>query len=273
MVVSVIVDVLVEAGLIRALAIMRSPTSRTKVSARAFSQCALMPTTTANETTVTTSRQTSSDAVYGQIRAKILENAFRPGMCAREQDLAEMFGVSRTPVREAMVRLRDEGLVEIVPRRGMRVLPVSVDDMREIYQILTSLEATAAALAAERKPGARDLQPLERACAAMDRARAKDDPEAWAAADEAFRLHLLKLCGNARLEQIVRKYWDQIHRVRYITLKLGPKPYASAGGHLEIIDALSRADVDTAQRLVRQHRARGVQQQLDTLREFRLDQV
>ncbi len=70
----------------------------------------------------------------------------------------------------------------------------------------------------------------------MDRALAKDDLEAWAAADEAFHLHLLKLCGNARIEQIVRKYWDQIHRVRYITLKLGPKPVASAREHREIVD-------------------------------------
>ncbi|ALL68532.1 Transcriptional regulator, GntR family [Paraburkholderia caribensis MBA4] len=232
-----------------------------------------MPTTIPNETTANTLRLKSSDAVYGQIRAKILDNAFRPGMHAREQDLAEMFGVSRTPVREAMVRLRDEGLVEIVPRRGMRVLPVSVDDMHEIYQILTSLEATAAALVAERKPGAKDLQPFERACVAMDRALAKDDLEAWAEADEAFHLHLLKLCGNTRLEQIVRKYWDQIHRVRYITLKLGPKPHASAGEHREILEALSRGDANMAQQLFRQHRARGVQKQLDTLKEFHLDQV
>ncbi|MDR5760442.1 GntR family transcriptional regulator [Caballeronia sp. LZ035] len=232
-----------------------------------------MPKTPANETALPSSRTTSSDTVFAQIRARILDNALRPGAYATEQDLAESFGVSRTPVREAMVRLRDEGLVELVPRRGMRVLPVSVADMREIYQILTSLEATAAELVATRKPAAKDLQALERACVAMDRALAKDDLEAWAAADEAFHLHLLKLCGNARLEQIVRKYWDQIHRVRFITLKLGPKPHASAGEHREIVAALARADADTAQRLFREHRARGVQKQLDTLRDFRLDQV
>jgi DNA-binding GntR family transcriptional regulator len=217
--------------------------------------------------------KTSSDTVYENIRTRILDNTLGPGTFATEQELAEAFGVSRTPAREAMVRLRDEGLVELVPRRGMRVLPVSLDDMREIYQILISLEATAAELVASRHPTAKELQPFERACAAMDRALAKDDLHAWAAADEAFHLHLLKLCGNARIEQIVRRYWDQIHRVRYITLKLGPKPQASAGEHREIVEALARGDADTAQRLFRQHRARGVQKQLATLKDFRLDQV
>jgi DNA-binding GntR family transcriptional regulator len=223
--------------------------------------------------TTPTARQLSSSTVYEQIRARILDNALGSGTYATEQDLAESFGVSRTPIREAMVRLRDEGLVAIVPRRGMQVLPVSVHDMREIYEILTSLEATAAELVAARKLAAKDLQPFERACVAMDRALARDDLEAWAAADEAFHLHLLKLCGNVRLEQIVRKYWDQIHRVRFITLKLGPRPHGSAAEHREIVDALARGDADTAQRLFRQHRARGVQTQLATLKEFRLDQV
>jgi len=232
-----------------------------------------MPKTSTNEPTLQLSRQTSVEVVYEHLRARILDNVIRAGSYATEQELAETFGVSRTPVREAMVRLQDEGLVELIPRRGLRVLPVSFADMHEIYQVLTSLEATAAELVAAQKPGDKELKPLERACTAMDRALARDDMEAWASADEAFHLHLLKLCGNARIEQIVRKYWDQIHRARFITLKLGPKPHDSAGEHREIIAALARGDADAAQQLFRQHRARGAQKQLDTLRNFHLDQV
>jgi DNA-binding GntR family transcriptional regulator len=232
-----------------------------------------MPKITSQESTARVTRQTSSGAVYEQIRSRILDNAFRPGMQAREQELVDMFGVSRTPIREALVRLQDEGLVEIVPRRGMRVLPVSIEHMQEIYQVLTSLEATAAELVALRKPTAKDLKPLERACVAMDRALAKDNLDAWAAADEAFHLHVLKLCGNASLEQIVRKYWDRIHRARCITLKLGPKPHASAEEHREIVAAMARGDAQQAHQLFRQHRARGVQKQIDTLRDFRLNEI
>jgi len=232
-----------------------------------------MLTSPEHDTAASPSRQTSSDAVYERLHARILDNVLVPGSYATEQDLAETFGVSRTPVREAMVRLRDEGLVELIPRRGLRVLPVSLTDMIEIYQILTSLECTAAELAATQRPNASDLKPLERACVAMDRALAKDDLEAWAAADETFHLHLLALSGNARIQQIVRKYWDQIHRARFITLKLGPRPHTSAAEHRDIIAALAVGDADTAQRLVRLHRSRGVQKQLDTLKDFRLDQV
>ena len=92
--------------------------------------------------------------------------------------------MSRTPVREALIRLSNEGLVEVVPRHGMRVLPVSAADMDEIYRVIGSLEATAAEIIAERRPKAAELKPLEDATRAMDVALKADDLAAWAAADE-----------------------------------------------------------------------------------------
>ena len=73
------------------------------------------------------------DAAYQGIRRRILDNVWAPGFQAMEQEVALELGMSRTPVREALIRLAKEGLVEVVPRRGMRVLPVSPTDMREIY--------------------------------------------------------------------------------------------------------------------------------------------
>ena len=67
-----------------------------------------------------------------------------------EEQLASMLKMSRTPAREAMLRLAKDGLVEVRPRHGMRIKPVSVADIREIYEVLTGLESTAAALAAQR---------------------------------------------------------------------------------------------------------------------------
>jgi DNA-binding GntR family transcriptional regulator len=218
-------------------------------------------------------RQTSTDTVYLKIRSKILDNEFRPGMQVLEQELVKLFGVSRTPVREALIRLQNESLVEIIPRHGMRVRQVSISDMEEIYQILTSLEATAAELATMRSPSAGELKPFEDACVEMERALVADDLEAWAAADEAFHLHLLKLCGNGRIEGIVRKYWDQIHRARYITLRLGPKPHDSVVEHRAIIEAMRRGDADAAGSLFREHRTHGVRKQIDTLKRFRLYEV
>ena len=89
------------------------------------------------------------DAAYEQIRRRILDIDWPPGHRALEQEVALALGMSRTPVREALMRLQDEGLVEVIPRHGMRVLPVSPNDMREIYQILTALECMAAELLAQ----------------------------------------------------------------------------------------------------------------------------
>ena len=100
------------------------------------------------------------DAAYEQIRRRILDNVWPPGHRALEQEVALALGMSRTPVREALMRLQNEGLVEVIPRHGMRVLPVSPTDMREIYQILTALECMAAELLARRKPGEGELEPL-----------------------------------------------------------------------------------------------------------------
>ena len=92
------------------------------------------------------------DTAYQDIRRRILDNIWSPGYQALEQDIASQLGMSRTPVHEALTRLAKEGLVEVAPRRGMRVLPVSPNDMKEIYEILTALESMAASLLAARQP-------------------------------------------------------------------------------------------------------------------------
>ena len=171
------------------------------------------------------------DAAYRTMRAKILDNEWAPGHRALEQELALELGVSRTPVREALIRLAQEGLVEVVPRHGMRVLPVSAADMNEIYQLLGSLEATAAEMVAQRKPAARDIAPLEAASRAMDAALKADDLDAWAQADERFHRHLVELCGNRLLAATVYNFWDRAHRARMFTLRLRPKPVHSTREH------------------------------------------
>jgi len=135
------------------------------------------------------------DEAYAQIRRRILDVAWPPGYQALEQEVASVLDMSRTPVREAMIRLQREGLVEVIPRHGMRVLPVSPSDMRELYQVLTALECMAAELLALRKPTETELIPLIAATTAMDEALKVDDLDAWAVADERFHALLVDLSG------------------------------------------------------------------------------
>jgi DNA-binding GntR family transcriptional regulator len=207
---------------------------------------------------------------YETIKRQILDNTLTPGAQFLEGDLSKRLGMSRTPMREALIRLESEGLVEVSPRHGMRVLPVSPEDMEQIYEILTALEASAAELLARRRPDATALAPMETACDAMEEAIANDDLAAWAAADEAFHTHLVNLCGNPRLASICLKFRDQSHRVRMITLPLRPKPVSSTKDHRALLGAIRDGDAAKAREIHQSHRIAGGNLLVDLLRRYNL---
>ena len=213
------------------------------------------------------------DQAYTQIRQRILDNVWPPGHRALEQEVALALGMSRTPVREALLRLCSEGLVEVIPRHGLRVLPVSPTDMREIYQILTALECMAAELLARQQPDAAALQPLVEATQAMDEALRRDDLDAWAAADERFHAQLLALAGNRQLQATVLNYWDRAHRARMFSLRLRPKPVNSTREHMQMLDRLAAGDADGAARVTRAHRERANVELLTIFERYKLAQM
>lgn len=209
------------------------------------------------------------DAAYEQIRQRILDNAWPPGHRALEQEVALALGMSRTPVREALMRLQGEGLVEVVPRHGMRVLPVSPTDMREIYEILTALECMAAELVARKKPTDSDLAPLIDATAAMDEALTRNDLDAWAQADERFHAALVDMAGNRLLKATVENHWDRAHRARMFSLKLRPKPENSTREHTELVEMLRAGDAHGAAEVNRRHRERASRELLAIFEQFK----
>jgi len=210
------------------------------------------------------------DLAYEQIRLRILDIVWPPGHRALEQEVALALGMSRTPVREALMRLQSEGLVEVIPRHGMRVLPVSPTDMREIYQILTALECMAAELLAARKPGDKELKPLVDATKAMDKALKADNLEAWAAADERFHAHLVDLAGNRQLQATVANYWDRAHRARMFTLRLRPKPVNSTKEHMNMVERLRAGDAKGAATVTRAHRERASRELVALFERYKL---
>jgi DNA-binding GntR family transcriptional regulator len=213
------------------------------------------------------------DIAYRKMRAKILDNHWPPGHRALEQELALAFGMSRTPVREALIRLANEGLVEVMPRHGMRVLPVSADDMREIYEVLTALESMAAELVVRRKPTAAQLKPLVDASNDMAKALKANDLDAWATADERFHRQLVALCGNRLLIDAVHNCWDRAHRARMVTLRMRPKPVHSTREHMEMVENIRRGDARAAFESHRAHRERGSRELLAILERYRLQQL
>jgi DNA-binding GntR family transcriptional regulator len=214
-----------------------------------------------------------AELAFQQIRLRILDNVWAPGYQALEQEVALQLGMSRTPVHEALMRLASEGLVEVAPRRGMRVLPVSPNDMKEIYEMLTALESMASELLAMRKPTQAELEPLVEATKNMEKALESDNLEAWARADESFHEKLVLMAGNRMLLESVMSYWDRAHRARMFTLQLRPKPVNSTKEHMALVARLQAGDAAGAAAVNRQHRERASRELLAIFEKFRLQQM
>lgn len=189
------------------------------------------------------------------LRSQIIENKLPPGSNHLESELAEMLGMSRTPIREASLVLEANGLVEVKPRHGIRVLPVSVNDMSEIYDILTELESLSAYSAAASGHPPEYLADLKSTINAMDAALENNDLEAWAAADDMFHFELVLLGGNKRIARIFQTYSDQVRRVRKLTLYLRPLPTNSNNDHCRLVKAIERGNCVEARAIHHEHRA------------------
>ena len=211
-----------------------------------------------------------TDDAYGQLKEEILENRMPPGFQALEQDLAQRMNMSRTPIREALIRLQEEGLVEVIPRRGMRVLSLSPSDMREIYEVLACIESEAAAMIAKRKPNRKELGGLERATADMEKALEKDDLDTWASADTRYHRELVRLCNNERLAHIAYTLMDQAHRVRMFTLRLREKPVRSTQEHRDQVKAFLEGHPDKVREIYRNHRERAAVELMGILQQYNL---
>ena len=218
-------------------------------------------------------RVSSAERAYRALKDLILGNQLPAGSQLLEQEAARRLGMSRTPVREAMIRLEQDGVVEIRPPHGMRVLPVSSSDMREIYEVLTALESAAAELVARRGATPAELASLRASVADMGSALDRDDLEGWAAADRRFHGLLVTLAGNERLRQMVSQLGEQAHRARVLTLRLRPKPVNSIRDHARLVAAIARRDAEGARKIHHDHRTQAGQMLVDLLDRLGLKQV
>lgn len=198
------------------------------------------------------------DAAYAAMREEIRSASFAPGYQASEQEIALRLGMSRTPVHEAAIRLQEDGLVRVLPRRGILICALAPDDLREIYDLIIAIEGQAAErLAAlpetERANVAADLSAVT---ADMAQAQARGDLTAWGLADAAFHHALVGRAGNGRMVRVVQTINDQSHRARMLTLKLRRELGASVAEHERIVDAIQIGDTAAALAQARRHRMR-----------------
>jgi len=204
------------------------------------------------------------------LRQMILSGELAAGTDHLESELAETLGMSRTPVREAALMLESRGLLEMRPRKGVRILPGSPEDMREIYDILTELESLAAQRAAEAGYSLEDLSVLAGSITRMDEAIDTEDLESWAEADELFHQELVRLGGNKRVEAIVAMMSDQVSRARATTLFIRPLPVQSNQDHRAVFQAIRDGEPNVARERHREHRLQAKAMLCELLEKHRL---
>ncbi|PVB60481.1 GntR family transcriptional regulator [Labrenzia sp. 011] len=208
-----------------------------------------------------------ADQAYAVLRGAILNNLLAPGSFASEREVCERFELSRTPVHQALLRLRDEGLVEVLPRRGIRVLPLSVKDVREIHQIARALELEAALLLCEGKKSDA-LAQLRRHAADMQAAIESGDRDAWVQADTRFHLGIVASSGNDRLIQQYNSLRVLTDRARLFVLHLRPLPVQSTQEHLGMLDAIEAGELDRVAALYRTHWERTTNEMIEIIEGF-----
>jgi len=181
--------------------------------------------------------------------------------------------MSRTPVREATLMLQTQGLLEVQPRKGIKIKAISVQDMADIYEVLTELECLAAKRAARAGFVNKELKAMRDTIKVMDSALAEQNREAWAEADEAFHSELLRLGGNKRIEQLAKLVNDQVRRARLITLNMRPLPTKSNKDHRKLCQAILKGDAAMADEVHRRHRLDASEMLIDLLNNAGLKRI
>jgi DNA-binding GntR family transcriptional regulator len=194
------------------------------------------------------------DQALTAIRHALVTGQIVPGVVYSAASVATELGVSNSPVREAMLALVDDGLMEVVPNRGYRAVAFTATDLAEIAQLRLLLEVPAAGLAAEAGVGDR-LPDLEELVEVIEQTAADGDVAGNLDADRRFHLLLVEACGNRRLTDQVARLRDQTRLYNLRNLAESGALVASAAEHRPLLAAIAGHDRTTAEDLMRAHLA------------------
>jgi DNA-binding GntR family transcriptional regulator len=197
-------------------------------------------------------RQLVTDWVYEEIRGAIVDLRLEPGAPLREAAIASQLGVSKTPVREALGRLEQEGLVEATSFKGAVVTNYSERDLQEIYELRELLEGVAVRAAATDA----DEETLAALRAVIEQSRAARDAGDLAALAELlgrFDQIMFEQVANVRIRGLIETLRAHLTRIGKLTEEIPGRVEASVEEHAAIVDAVARGDADGAERAMRVH--------------------
>jgi DNA-binding GntR family transcriptional regulator len=210
--------------------------------------------------------QTLREKILENIRDAILKGTLKAGERVSEPDLAERYGISRTPIREAFRQLESEGYLTVVPRKGAVVTALSERDVEEFYSIKSILEGYAARLAAEKLTD-KDIDRLKAINDRLAKLATAGDVKTFFRIHNEFHEQFIRASGNEKLLELIQQLLKKFDRLRIASLSLPGRMEISVQEHEKIIDAFVERDGDTADRLVRKNAAYGGQVLLQSMNE------
>ena len=198
-------------------------------------------------------RASLADQVHLRLKTELNDFLLVPGDRLSEAEIGLRLGVSRTPVRQALFRLRDEGFVEVEAKSGWYVKPLDFAKLDELYDLRITLElASVARLCARPRAAQTDLDELKPVwlVPAADRL---SDPKAVGALDEAFHATLVRAAGNSELARVHQDVTERIRAIRRLDFTRHDRIAATYAEHAKILRAIMQYKADQAQLLLRTH--------------------
>ncbi len=199
-------------------------------------------------------KESISLQVTNALREAIVAGRYRPGEKLSEALLSEKFGISRTPVREALKQLQREGLVEIISRVGTCVSKPTQKELFELFTVKESLEGLAAALLAEHGD-VPALSELEEAFSTMEQCVEKEEIDGYIKANSKFHDAIMRGSDNSKLQFHFNLLINQIPYTRYVYLSLEQpnRVFDSLEEHRLVVEAIKSGDMEKAERAMRAH--------------------
>ena len=198
------------------------------------------------------SRRYLHDEVAERLRDLIRDGELEPRARVNELELAERFGISRTPLREAIKILATEGLLELLPNRGARVASISEGEVNDTIEVVAGLEATAAELACRAITDA-EVAAIEAKHAAMLEAWRRQDNPAYFTLNREIHETIMRASGNPILQGIYATLSGRIQRARYAAHKTPEQWTRAVDEHEEILRLLKARDGERLARALREH--------------------
>jgi DNA-binding GntR family transcriptional regulator len=199
--------------------------------------------------------KTKNVAVYDKLRQSIIKGKLKPGQKVVMAELAKTFGLSETPVREAIRRLESEGYIDFTPHMGAIVTKIDEGELVEIYLIRIALEELATRLASPHITE-KDIDFLNRKNREMEMAIQQNRYEILAGINKLFHLRIYKAAPFPRLYKMICDLWDTFERWPSVFSYVPERAAASVEEHKKIIQALQARDMDQADRLIKEQKER-----------------